>query len=369
LFNRDAGHTRSVLSFLDEPDEPARPSRRGGGTATADQQTLLVRRSLALGAGLLVLILLVLGVRGCVNARQERAMKDYVRDVSDLVAESKQQSDGLFRLLNGPGGRDQAVDVENTLNGYRVQSAQLLDRAGSLSHPGGVDQAHDYLVETLDFRKDGLAAIADSLPTALGDQDRREGTNEVTKQMQTLLASDIVYAQRFVPGVQQALKDDDLSGEVRIPSSTFVPTVQWLQPSFVASKVGGIRSGKGAAAPGLHGTGVGTVSLGGQALSPGGSVSIKVSDQLKADVQVTNQGENTETDVNVKVTIGRGADAIEAEQPLDSIAAGETKSVSLTIEEQPPTGQNVPVNVEVEPVPGEEKTDNNKQTFTAIFTR
>jgi hypothetical protein len=36
--------------------------------------------------------------------------------------------------------------------------------------------------------------------------------------------------------------------------------------------------------------------------------------------------------------------------------------------EKPPTGENVPVNVEVEPVPGEEKTDNNSADFTVIFT-
>jgi hypothetical protein len=325
---------------------------------------------MALGAGLLVLVLLVLGVRGCVNAREDRAMKDYVRNVSDLTSESKQQSNAFFRLLNGPGGRDQAVDVQNSLNGFRVQSAQLVDRARDLSHPGGVNGAHDALVETLEFRRNGLAAIADALPTALGDQNRREGTDKVTQQMQSLLASDVAYTQRFVPGLRKALRDDKLLAEVRVPASQFVPNVQWLQPSFVAQKVSGLRSGKsGSAAPGLHGTGLGTVALGGQALTPGGSVSVKLSDQLKADVQVANQGQNTETDVNVKVTIGKGADAITAQHPLDSIAAGETKTVTLTIGEQPPTGQNVPVTVSVDPVPGEKKTDNNKQTYTVIFTR
>jgi hypothetical protein len=325
---------------------------------------------MALGAGLLVLVLLVLGVRGCVNARQDRAMKDYVRNVSDLTSESKQQSSAFFGLLNGPGGRNQPVEVQNSLNGFRVQSAQLVDRAHALSHPGEASSAHDALVETLEFRRNGLAAIADALPTALGDQNRREGTDKVTRQMQTLLASDVVYTQLFVPGLRKALRDDKLLAEVRVPASQFVRDVQWLQPSFVAQKVGALRSGKsGSAAPGLHGTGLGTVSLGGQALTPGGSVSIKLSDQLKADVQVANQGQNTETDVNVKVTIGKGADAITAQQPLDSIAAGETKTVTLTIGEQPPTGQNVAVTVEVEPVPGEKKTDNNKQTYTVIFTR
>jgi CARDB protein len=318
----------------------------------------------------LVLILLVLGVRGCVNARQERAMKDYVRDVSDLTSESNQQADDFFKLMNGPGGQTKTVDIQNSLNGFRVQSAQLVDRARDLGHPGDVSAAHDSLTQTLEFRRDALAAIADALPTALGDQNRREGTVKVTRQMQTLLASDVVYNQRFIPELAKPLREKSLLDEVRIPTSRFVPTVQWLQPTFVAQKVGGLRSGKkGSAAPGLHGTGLGTVTLGGQALTPDGSVSVKLTDQLKAEIQVANQGENTETDVNVKIGIGKGSDVINAEQPLDSIAAGETKTVTLNIEEQPPTGQNVPVTVAIDPVPGEQKTDNNRQTYTVIFTR
>ena len=297
-------------------------------------------------------------------------MKDYVRDVADLAGESGQQSEAFFRLLNGPGGRNQAVDVENSLNGFRVQSAQLVDRARDLDHPGSVDEAQSYLVETLEFRKDGLAAIADALPTALGDQDRREGTEEVTAQMQSFLAGDVIYAARFRPSLAQKLRDAQLAGEVRIPPSEFVPDIQWLQPSFVAGKVNGIRSGKGASsAPGTHGNGIGTVTLNGQALTSGDSLSVKLAGELKFDVQVTNQGENTETDVSVKVTIGRGDDAITAQEPLDSIAAGETKTVGVALGERPPSGQNVPVTVEVEPVPGEQKTENNKQTYSVIFTR
>jgi hypothetical protein len=42
---------------------------------------------------------------------------------------------------------------------------------------------------------------------------------------------------------------------------------------------------------------------------------------------------------------------------------------SIPLGQNPPTGQALPVTVEVEPVAGEKKTDNNKQTFSAIFTR
>lgn len=341
---------------------------RGPGV---DRQTLLVRRTVAGAGGLLVLILLVLGVRGCLDARKERALKNYVRDVAALMQESDQQSRSLFDLLSSAGGRDQAVDVANTLNGFRVQSAQLVDRARDTDHPGEVDKAQRYLVETLEFRRDGLAKIADAVPQALGDQERRAGTDKVAAQMQLLLTSDVIYSQRFVPNLQAALQDQKLLNQVRIPDSRFLPDIQWLQPSFVAQRISRLRTGQGgggAASPGLHGNGLGTVSLGGQALTPGGSATIKVTNDLAFDVQATNQGENTETDVVVKVTVGKGADAIKTEETIPSIAAGETKTVKIPLTEKPPTGQNVPITVEVEPVPGEKKTDNNKGTFSAIFT-
>ena len=82
-----------------------------------------------------------------------------------------------------------------------------------------------------------------------------------------------------------------------------------------------------------------------------------------------NQGENTETDVTVNVTVGRGKDAIKRDERISTIAAGETKTVTIPLDEQPPTGQNLPITVEAQPVPGEKKTDNNKNEYSAIFTR
>jgi uncharacterized membrane protein len=84
---------------------------------------------------------------------------------------------------------------------------------------------------------------------------------------------------------------------------------------------------------------------------------------------VANQGEHTETDVQVTIKVGSGDDAVTVDGSVDTIAAGETKSVSIPLNEQPPTGQNVPVRVEVKPVPGEQKTDNNSADYNVIFTR
>jgi hypothetical protein len=331
----------------------------------------MVRRTIAILAGLIVLVLLVLGVRGCLDSRKESAMEDYVTDANALVQESNAESRSLFRVLQGPGGQDQAVNTESTLNGLRVESSGLVDRARDLDVPDELSTAQRYLLETLELRRDGLGGVANAIPQALADQERRQSTAQISRMMRVLSASDVIYAWRYVPNLESALEDEDVNADAPV-ESRFLPDTDWLDPAFVADQVAGIRSGDAgdqAAAPGLHGNGLGTVTLGGVALVPGGSATVPLTSDLALEVQVANQGENTETDVTVRATVGEGGDAIEADAQLDTIAAGETKTVTVPIDEAPPTGQNVPIEVEVEPVPGEEMTDNNVGDFSVIFTR
>ena len=105
------------------------------------------------------------------------------------------------------------------------------------------------------------------------------------------------------------------------------------------------------------------------ALRFAGCVRDRAAPSTRFDIQVVNQGESTETDVVVQVTVGQGGDAIKAEETIPEIAAGEAKPVTIPLTRQPPTGQNVPIAVRVKAVPGEEVTDNNVGEFTVIFTR
>jgi len=359
------------LSFLDQTDEPVRRRRRRPpGRPPADRQTLLIRRTLAVVAGLIVLILLVLGIRGCLDARKEEAMQNYVTDANELVRQSNSGGRRLFRVLQGPGGQDQAVNTENALNGERVASSGLVDQARDLDPPDELSTAQRYLVETLELRRDGVAGIANAVPQALADQERRQSTRRVSQMMRVFSASDVIYSTRYVPNVNRALEEEEVAAEEPVQSN-FLPDTEWLDPTFVADQIGGIRGGGDsdqAAAPGLHGNGLGAVTLGGVALVPGASATVPLTGDLAFEVQVSNQGDNTETDVPVRVTVGEGGDASTAEETIDEIAAGETKTVSIPLDEQPATGENVPVEVEVEPVPGEEMTDNNTGDFTVIFT-
>jgi hypothetical protein len=335
----------------------------------------MVRRTLAIGAALLVLILLVLAFRGCLNARNEQAIKDYVGESSELIDQSKLEGNQLFELLGGSGDQDTAVDAANVVNGLRSESATLVDRAEDLDVPDEVSSAQENLVDAFELRRDALAAVANALPGALADEERRESTADIAEMMQVFLASDVLLKYRFSPNLEQALRDEDLADEVSVPKQNeleFVPDVQWGDPDFVADQIAGLRGtgagGDEAATPGLHGNGLGTVTLGGVALVPGASATVPLADDLSFEVQVVNQGENNETDVNVRVTVGEAGDAIELEETIPEIAVGEQQNVTIPLAERPPTGENVAVSVEVEPVPGEEMTDNNSADFTVIFT-
>jgi hypothetical protein len=331
---------------------------------------MMVRRSIAAGAGLLVLILLVFGVRGCLDNRKEAAINDWVRDVDALMKESNGESDALFEQLGGGGGTD--VDVENALNSFRIQSAQLVDRANGLDHPGDLDGAQAELVETLSFRAEGIAQIADALPSALTDGDQAEGAaKRIADAMQLFLTSDQIYVKRVLPALDEVLEQQGLSQT--LTESTFLTDLSWLDPAEVADRLGGIASGgttdDGEAAPGLHGNGLGSVTLGGQTLVAGGSTSVTATGDLSFEVQVLNQGENTETDVTVTATVGSGGDETTAEGVIDTIAAGESQTVTIPLDETPPTGQSVPITIEVELVPGEdESVGNNIGEFSVIFT-
>src|SRR5688500_8379129 len=108
-----AAARRGPTSGGDDPLEPAgagarRPPDRGrragrGGRPPrgpgTDRQTLAHRRAIGIGGGILLLILAALLVRGCLDAREERAFEDYVQEVSSVVAESGQESEALFELL------------------------------------------------------------------------------------------------------------------------------------------------------------------------------------------------------------------------------------------------------------------------------
>ena len=134
----------------------------------------MLRRTIALVGGVIVLILFVWLVRGCLDARKESAIEDYSTESADLLRVSKAEGDQLFKLLQGEGGADQVTSIINQLNAYRVESSELVDRGEQLDVPGDLEGAQSSLLEVLELRRDGLADITDAWSRqAAGTADRR----------------------------------------------------------------------------------------------------------------------------------------------------------------------------------------------------
>jgi hypothetical protein len=365
------------VSFFDEDDEPRsspRPRRSAAvGGAPPDQNTLLVRRAAAIGGVVLLLFILFFGVRACASSRKENALKDYNREVSSIVKESDQQVGAPFFQLLGQASSDSPADLQTNISGYRVQAESQLKQAKALSVPDEMKGAQQSLLTALQFRRDGLAAIAEKIRTALGDEGEAANTaiTQIAGQMQTFLASDVLYQARVSPLIKHALDDADITGQ-KIASSRFLPGIEWLSEKTVAAELdqqltGGTRK-TGEIAPGLHGTGIESVSVGNTKLQPDAPNRLPASADTAFVVRFTNQGENDEFDVKVTVSVEGGDKPIKVSRTVDTVAKGQTAEATLALGQKPPTGAAVTVKVTVAKVPGEQKTDNNTASYDVLFT-
>jgi hypothetical protein len=353
------------LSFLDEDDPYASaatepPDRLG--PPDRDRQ-ILVRRLIAVAAGLLVLVLLILGVRGCLDARKEREFENFVSDLNSLVAESQQLSEGFFARLNDPENLSE-LEFEAEVKADRGAAEGLVDRAQNLTAPGELKPAQADLVLAFELRRDGLTAISDEIGTALGDEGSTEAQAAIAEDMQYFMASDVLY-RRAKQEIDTVLAEQGIRGEA--PQSQFLPDIDWLDASTVTEALAPI-TGDTKPSSGVHGLGLvvgGTVLQPGDvALTEGTVVTASAEGDLSLEVQVENQGDSTESGVVVTAQVD-GSDAGEA--TIDTIDAGEIATAEIPLDFTPSPGDTATIDVSVTPVPGEEVQDNNEASFEVTF--
>jgi hypothetical protein len=339
-----------------------------------------VRRAVALGVGVLVVIFLILAINSCLDSRQQRALKDYNRDVTAVITDSDEQvSQPFFALLSG--GNKQANDLQVQVNQYRLAAEEDVKRARGFNVPDPMKHAQADLLLVLDLRAAALEKIADKVTAALSkqggnsNQTAADAVDQIAGQMQAFLASDVVYSQRVLPFIKQALDDAGIGGQT-IKRSQFLPKLDWLGPDFVRStlgaEAGGSTGATGPVAPGLHGHGLTSVTIGGVTLQPSPAVNrIPAGAGLAFDVKFANQGDNNETNVTVvaRVRPTGGGKTISVRRTVNTTTAHSNAEVSVALGQAPPIGQAVTIEVQILGVRGEKNLTNNKQSYSAIFTR
>jgi hypothetical protein len=315
-----------------------------------------------------LLIVIVLIVNGCLKSNKEQALKDYNRNVGTLVGESDQQvSHSLFAALSSASSKT-PLQVETQIAPLISEAKSQAARAKGLSVPGGMGGAQSDLLLTLDLRTEGVEKLSEKLRTALGSQSKQAST-EIAGDMESFLASDVVYSQRVAPLIQQTLSGAGIH-EPTPATSNFLPNLGWLEPTTVAARLGGkspSSTTNGTVAPGTHGHSISGVSVGATTLQPAPAVShVKGGANPTFTVKVENGGSNAETNVKVEVTVTSGGKQIKGSHVINKTEAGSTVPVDIPVEG---ITLNVAssVTVYVQPVPGESNTENNRGTFDVVF--
>ena len=374
------------MAFFDEGDEPPtraqRPRRpsgsgtRGGGGVGSDPQAIRQRRLIALAFAVLVFIVLAIGINACFDSRARNRLTDYNRDVATVIAQSDRDVSRPFFDTLGQGGQS-PVELESAINQLRTVADKQVDQAEGFDVPDELETAHRNLLLTLDMRASGVGKIAGQIRTALAEGDQAaQAVDQIAAQMQQFLSSDVIYDTRVIPFIQEALEERDVAGQ-DIADSQFLPDLSWLQPSTVAERLdapaGSSTTGGDDenVAPGLHGHGLVSVAVGETTLQPGETANrIPAGSDIAFTVTFANQGENEERNVNVQVRIrGGGTKTITARRRVPSTQPGANAEATIPLSDAPPIGSPVTIEVSVAKVPGEEKVDNNRQSYTAIFTR
>jgi hypothetical protein len=371
------------LSFFDEGDEPTRvrtraarprrPATGSRGSAPPDRQTARTRQAIALGGLVVLLILIVLGVNGCLNSRKDNALKDYNRNVTAVINDSDGSVGKPFFQLMSQGARN-TQDLQVQVNQLRLNADEDVKRAKSFSVPGDMGAAQRNLELVLNLRDEGLKKIADLIPSALGrGQTAENAIKNISAEMQSFLASDVVYTTRVAPLIKDALDKNGIKGQ-DIAGSRFMTNVAWLAPSYVTDQLTGssTATGTGQPTPGLHGHGLLSTAVGDKVLQPsstGAVTTIPASANVTFTIKFANQGDSDERNVKVSIRVKGGGKNITQTKTIAQTKSKADSTVNIPLGQAPPVGTGTTVTVAVAKVPGEENLTNNRSEYTVIFTR
>ena len=374
------------MSFFDDDDKteispPARPARprrpaaestaTGGAGAPRDKGQARTRQIIAGLVAVVVLLLVIFGLKACLDSRSEGALKDYNRNVSAIVGDSDNQVSKPFFDLLESGGAASATGGNNLqvqINEIRLAAEEDSKRAGELDVPDKMRPAQQNLELTLHLREEAITKVAELLPKAQGTgQGAETAVNQIAGEMQAFLASDVIYSQRTAPLIKQALDDAGITGQ-SIASSQSLPGYAWLAPKTIAAALGGSGTPAGTVAPGTHGHELTSTTIGTTALQPEPAANkVSANPPVTVIVKFANGGENNERNVNVTVTLtAPGAKTVTAKKVVNQTNAGEETSVSIPLPSVPTSGAAT-LKVKIAPVPGEQTTDNNEQSYSVLF--
>ncbi|MCL5736857.1 MAG: hypothetical protein M1274_15025 [Actinobacteria bacterium] len=330
----------------------------------------LLRLLLLLAGIVIVVVVIVLVARSAVSSGQAADYQRYMSSISNMLKQSDSIGGELVKLLTNPETTTRK-SLQTDLDQYISTSEQLEAQAKAMDVPKDLvsQDVHQFFVLVMTFRYKGLVDLKPSLMNALEVQEVEVSSVPITRALQYLANSDFLYKEVFAPRATEILKAKNLTG-VTVPSTSFLTDTDLASKSRVQEVLSALKSTGNLQA--VHGVAVAKVvaSPDDKEILAGNTYNLTSSDQLAFLVTVENQGNMSEKDVPVVVTL-LPPDSTTPQKKTVSIQELKPKEEkTVTVSGLNPTayGEAAVLKVEVGPVNDEKFKDNNSLEATVIFT-
>jgi len=338
---------------------------------------VLARRAGAIGIAVVVIAILIFGYKAYRASQNTQALKNYNSEVSTLVeGEQTGVAQPLFNTLAGAAGTagQQLTTLAGTI--YQDYDTAKLDAqtAAGWSVPSAVAGAQADLLLVLDLRAEAIYKVWQQIAAALGSNSL-SAIRTIAGAMDMINASDVLYAVRVQPLIQEALVNDGIQvnfGGETVPSSQFLPNQSWTLAGYVAGKITGSTPTQlgGTLGAGAHGHQIVSVLAGATVLTNSGINPITYSKNLQYTVNFTNDGQNDEFGVITRLTLtSASTQPLTATSTTRETMPGQQVMATLAFQSPPALGTTLLLTATVVPVQGETDTSNNTLKFLVDFSK
>jgi hypothetical protein len=356
---------------------PRTATRVGGGGPRRPGADPAVERRRWVAGGILivVVILVILLISSCQARNTKNSLEDYNNSVFSLVNKSDATGRQVFSILSsGKGGSV----IATNLAGPVQDSLAQLKQAKDLSVPGQMSSAQQHVVLAMQMRADGISTIAKNVGqiTSSGAATTQAVKN-IAAGTARFYASDVTYKGYAAPEIAGALHGDNIAvggdSNIQINSGQFLTDLGWLEPTFIATKLGttvttgsgssGSAAGQNSTAAGLHGDALVSTAVGSNTLSTSGTNTVAGSPAPTFTLSVSNGGTFDQFGISCTVSVSGGPTG---KSSISETTPGNTSTCNVTLNGTVPAG-TYQVTVTIGKVPGETNLTNNSSTYSVDF--
>jgi hypothetical protein len=232
------------------------------------------------------------------------------------------------------------------------------------------------VIQALQFRVSGLTGLSDALGATASTKNTTKAASALASQMQRLLASDVIWDDSFKAPAETELRRQGVTGTnaaggALVPDSHFLQNPALATASAMTTVVERLKGASAGTTNCPCGTELVSVKVlpAGKELSTSTQTDIVVTASMSFQVTVRNSGNVQVFSVPVKLTIeqSKGGNIVKTAK-IGFLNTGD--ETTLTFRNIPQLNFTTPatIKIEVSPVAGETKTDNNSADYPVIFS-